>query len=194
MRRAAEAEAGHWEERSILMAGGVLAGDKLVFKQPVGGAEVMGRRVSNSALGGEHSFQPASFCVVQQNWLPLSGKPLVVAGAADGAGWLVAADGGRVSGVWAFEAALLITVFEVGVQGVVCGLDSEGARVAVEAFQWPSVVEVDQGNAWCAEEGIIGTINPYRKVRLVAVEQYARGGDMLLVEDAEDISYDLEAD
>ena len=56
------------------------------------------------------------------------------------------------------------------------------------------VVEVDQGDAWCAEEGIIGIVNPRRMVRLVAVEQHARGGDMLLIEDAEDIDYDLEAD
>ena len=50
------------------------------------------------------------------------------------------ADGERVSGVWAFEAALLSTVFGVGMRGRVWDLDSEGEEVAVEAFQWPSVI------------------------------------------------------
>ena len=50
-------------------------------------------------LGGEHSFRSESTCVAKQKWLLSSGELVVVAAAADGLGWLMAADGERVPGV-----------------------------------------------------------------------------------------------
>ena len=38
----------------------------------------------------------------------------------------------------------------------------------------------------------MGTITRHRKVKFLAAEEYARGGEMLLVEDAKRVEYDIE--
>ena len=148
------------------------------------------------SLGTDDSFQPESTCVTQQEWLPSSGELVVVAGAADGAGWLVAADGGRVPGAWAFRGEHLSRVFELGVLGTIWDVDSDEEEVLVEAFHWPwpSPVDLDHGDGWFQKDELMGTISSHRKVRVVAVEKYARGGEMLLVEDAEEVEHDEETD
>ena len=194
---AAEADAEQERQHSIREAGGLLAGDKLVFRHPADDTELVGRRVFGGnikSLGTEHSFQPESTCVTQQEWLPSSGELVVVAGAADGAGWLVAADGGRVPGAWAFRGEHLSRVFELGVLGTIWDVDSDEEEVPVEAFHWPSPVDLDHGDGWFQKDELMGTISSHRKVRVVAVEKYARGGEMLLVEDAEEVEHDEETD
>ena len=193
---AAEADAEQERQHSIREAGGLLAGDKLVFRHPADDTELVGRRMPGNlkSLGTEHSFQPESTCVTQQEWLPSSGELVVVAGAADGAGWLVAADGGRVPGAWAFRGEHLSRVFELGVLGTIWDVDSDEEEVPVEAFHWPSPVDLDHGDGWFQKDELMGTISSHRKVRVVAVEKYARGGEMLLVEDAEEVEHDEETD
>ena len=133
--------------------------------------------------------------MAQREWLPSSGDLVMVAGADDGAGWLVAADGGRIPGVWAFRGEHLSRVFEPGALGTVWDVDSDREEVAVEAFHWPSPVDLDHGDGWFEKDESIGTISTNRKVRVVAEEKYtARGGEMLLVEDAEEVEYDEETD
>ena len=196
-RRAADAEAEQGREHSIREAGGLLAGDELVFRHPADDTEMVGRRVFGNVtqcLGGEHSFQPESTCVAQQEWLPSSGDLVMVAGADDGAGWLVAADGGRIPGVWALRGEHLSRVFEPGVLGTVWDLDSNGEEVSVYAFHWPNPVDLDHGDGWFEKDEVMGTISSHRKVRVVAVEKYTGKGEMLLVEDAEEVEHDEETD
>ena len=191
---AAEAAAEQERQHSIREAGGLLAGDGLVFRHPAEGTQVLGHRMIGESMGGEHSFEPGSACVAQQEWLPSSGELVVVAGAADGLGWLVAADGGRVPGVWAFPGKHLSRVFGLGVLGTVWDVDSDDEEVVVDAFHWPSPVELDHGDGWFQQDGLMGSISSHRKVRVIAVEGYSRGGEMLLVEDAEEVEHDEETD
>jgi hypothetical protein len=195
--KATETAAEQDRQHSIREAGGLLAGDELVFRHPADDTEVVGRRMFGSnvkCLGDEHSFQPESTCVAQQEWLPSSGELVVVAGVADGAGWLVAADGERVPGVWAFRGEHLSRVFGPGVLGTVWDVDSDEEEVSVDAFHWPNPVELDHGDGWFEKDELMVTISSHRKVRVVAVEKYARGGEMLLVEDAEEVEHDEETD
>jgi len=200
-RKAVEAAAELAEQerqQAFQESGGVLAGDELVFRQRSYSdedAEVVARRVFGGDLGAEHSFQPGSNCVVQRDWHPSAGGQVLVAGAADGAGWLEDAKGVMTPGVWSTVPQQLTRAFQVGVLGSVwCGDSEEEVDVAVDAYHWPSPVRLDHGDGWFEEDGLMGTINPHRKVRLLAVAEYARGGEMLLVEDAEEVEYDLETD
>jgi hypothetical protein len=86
-------------------------------------------------------------------------------------------------------------VFEPGVLGTVWDLDSNGEEVSVDAFHWPNPVDLDHGDGWLQQDGLMKTISSHRKVGVVAVEKYtARGSEMLLVEDAEEVEHDEETD
>ena len=200
-RKAVEAAAELAEQerqQAFQESGGVLAGDELVFRQRSFSdedAEVVAHRVFGGDLGGEHSFQPGSSCVVQRDWHPSTGGQVLVAGEANGAGWLRDAEGKTTPGVWSTVPQQLTRAFQVGVLGSVwCGDSEEEVDVAVDAYHWPSPVRLDHGDGWFEEDGLIGTISPHRKVRLLAIAEYARGGEMLLVEDAEEVKFDLETD
>jgi len=200
-RKAVEAAAELAEQerqQAFQESGGVLAGDELVFRQRSFSdedAEVVAHRVFGGDLGGEHSFQPGSSCVVQRDWHPSTGGQVLVAGEANGAGWLRDAEGKTTPGVWSTVPQQLTRAFQVGVLGSVwCGDSEEEVDVAVDAYHWPSPVRLDHGDGWFEEDGLIGTISPHRKVRLLAIAEYARGGEMLLVEDAEEVEFDLETD
>ena len=113
---------------------------------------------------------------------------------------MVAEDGERVSGVWAVAPELLAKKFQIGIVGTVWGEGSEleGEVTAADAFHWPPRVELhfpDRSDCCIENDGLMGTIIPHRKVKLLAIEEYARGTEeMLLVEDAEVAKYDIESD
>ena len=78
------------------------AGDKLIFRHD-GGTAVVGHKGFVAAAGWkgeERAFGTSTGCVVQADWHPSYGRRVVVAGSAlaEGAGWLVAEDGERISG------------------------------------------------------------------------------------------------
>ena len=173
-RKAVEAAAELAEQerqQAFQESGGVLAGDELVFRQRSFSdedAEVVAHRVFGGDLGGEHSFQPGSSCVVQRDWHPSTGGQVLVAGEANGAGWLRDAEGKTTPGVWSTAPQQLTRAFQVGVLGSVwCGDSEEEVDVAVDAYHWPSPVRLDHGDGWFEEDGLIGTISPHRKVRLL---------------------------
>ena len=122
----------------------------------------------------------------------------MVAGSAEGAGWLVAEDGERISGVWAVAPKLLAKEFQIEIVGTVWNESSEGEVPTADTFHSPSQVELhfpDRSDCCIENDGLMGTITPHRKVKLLAIEEYARGTEeMLLVEDAEVVEYDIVSD
>ena len=63
------------------------------------------------------------------------------------------------------------------------------------AFHWPDLVDLDHGDGWLQQDGLMKTISSHRKVGVVAVEKYtARGSEVLLVEDAKGVECDEETD
>ena len=84
-----------------------------MFRHPDEGGAVAAHRMfsegSNPCMGGMHAFRAGSACVVQRDWHPSSGGNVLVAGSADGAGWMEAADGGRPPGVWSVEPKQFLT-------------------------------------------------------------------------------------
>jgi hypothetical protein len=202
-RRAAAAAAELVEQKQQQQfsdTGGVRAGDRLIFR-PGTETAVVGHKGFVAAAGWEgeeRAFEASTECVVQADWHPSYGRRVMVAGSAEGAGWLVAEDGERISGVWAVAPELLCKKFQVGIVGTVWDEGSEGEVTAVEAFHWPSQVEMhfpDRSDCCIENDGMMGTITSRRKVKLVAIEEYARGTEeMLLVEDAELVECDIVSD
>ena len=77
----------------------------------------------------------------------------MVAGSANGAGWLVAEDRGRVPGVWAVAPRAARQGIPKEIVGTIWDEDSDGGArdidgevVAVDAFHWPPTIELDHGN------------------------------------------------
>ena len=100
--------------------------------------------------------------------------------------------------MWAVAPELLAKKFQVGIVGTVWDEDGEGEVTAVDAFHWPSQVELhfpDRSDCCIENDGLMGTITPRRKVKLLAIEEYARGTEeMLLVEDVEVVECDIVSD
>ena len=97
-------------------------------------------------------------------------------------------------GVWAFRGEDLSSVFELGVLGTVWDVDNDGEEVSVDTFHWPNLVDLDHRDGWFQQDGLMGSTSSHHKVRVIAVEKYSRGGEMLLVEDAEEAEHDEETD
>jgi hypothetical protein len=133
---------------------------------PGGGTAVVGHKGCVAAAGWEgeeRTFEANTECVVQAGWHPSYGRRVTVAGLAEGAGWLVAEGGERISGVWAVAPELLAKKFQIGIVGTVWDEGSEGEVTAADAFHWPSQVELhfqDRSDCCIENDGLMGTVIP----------------------------------